>query len=1384
MLLLMATLCVNAQTDVTSLMSNPSFEEGLDGWTNDGFQTQDNTDFDLKVGIYYCERWVSSAGGDGNLPDSRISQTLTDIENGTYRLTVVGGLNNEGGPSSGMFLYANDEKVEISAKDEYTVATEVTDGTLTIAMTLESADGNYSYFDAFKLTIDVEYTVVNVSDTLLMFDEEMNTGSFTVEGFQLTDDITLSVPAGFSTNVTSVSSAGDLTEVVVTFDGVQDTSGMITISTPGADDQYVHLEGKVYGYANVFVPYLDTENLIVDPYMNSLETYSGWGNRAITTDPAKVHSGGACYESIGTEMCYPNGASLDYTFPSTLKSNTAYMLRAMINAVDGSYSFGLNNGNTATQGSNGVTVIPVPHTNGEWVQFEASFKTGEIAEGSTQQLYFNNCEGTPTGMIVYLDNYEVYELPPSDDATLSTLSTSLGELDSEFDPENDSYEVTLPFATTSLDIDVTPSDLGSSITYVDGTGSELGEDGIVTFGEDGMQVEIIVTSSDGTELSYYLDIWVEDGASDATLQGIQLDGTATDPIFSKEVKSYTALVAKGTASVQVTAIPSYAEATVSGDGTISLVDGTASTTITVTSKDGNSSDDYNLVINEADGSNYALLLNGESGEGSHVKLSATSVDTLPISIEMWMKPDGAQAANAGLFYNSANNIGLAYGSAWQGSNVLRFLANEGEGESYGSNSLTGSVIENAWHHVVVVMTDSTRTVYLDGTPSTESAGAFAFSSLDFSGDDLYLGWDATDGARAFSGAIDEVRVWNTALTAVEVQTNKYEILNGDEAHLAAYYNFDINSENNAIDLTSAQAHGVIAGGTYQASFPRADLELDTFALEGLDLTPTFIKGLTDYTILLPEGTEKVNVIAEASDASATLSGTGEVTVDSEGDIVVTVSSGEYTMDYTISYKRDVELTMTHSYSFVDGTAKDAVGNADGRLYGEGYITEGIYYADSLGSYISFPGEEIAINTYPTFSVEAYIMDTETTNESANNMLMYLGGSHEWRGADGFFFSAKNSSTGVKTSVFCNNYNNPWTTESSLTGVTIGDDLLSHHVVCVVNDSLTLYIDGVKEGATALEGDNAISNMSNDLAYLFKSGYSGDNTHLGAIYEYNIYKGSMTQEDVERNYTMGMGNGMILDDEASDATLSSLKLDTAAVEGFISANLDYTVVLPFGTEVLPSLVAEVKVDGATVKVSDVTSFGDTATVVVTSADEDYSNTYSITFVEAIDPSISTLSNLTIADTTIAGFAPEVLEYVVTLENGAVVPTIETVTTNPNAFVKIDRAFTTSDTTFITVTSEDSTTTTIYEVSFDEKEVSAIKEVETTNVKIYPTISSGVFTIEMDASLAEVSVYTMTGQLVKEFTVSSSESTFTLSKSQMYLVLVSTDIDKQVFRVIKQ
>ncbi len=68
------------ETSLTGLITNPSFESGFTGWTNNGMATQNNSSFPGKVGTNYCEAWQPN-GTKG------VSQTLT-LPQGLYRISA------------------------------------------------------------------------------------------------------------------------------------------------------------------------------------------------------------------------------------------------------------------------------------------------------------------------------------------------------------------------------------------------------------------------------------------------------------------------------------------------------------------------------------------------------------------------------------------------------------------------------------------------------------------------------------------------------------------------------------------------------------------------------------------------------------------------------------------------------------------------------------------------------------------------------------------------------------------------------------------------------------------------------------------------------------------------------------------------------------------------------------------------------------------------------------------------------------------------------------------------------------------------------------------------------------------------------------------------
>ena len=66
----------------------------------------------------------------------------------------------------------------------------------------------------------------------------------------------------------------------------------------------------------------------------------------------------------------------------------------------------------------------------------------------------------------------------------------------------------------------------------------------------------------------------------------------------------------------------------------------------------------------------------------------------------------------------------------------------------------------------------------------------------------------------WSGNIDEVRVWNIALSNTEIQSNYNTDLTGNEEGLVGYWNFNGGSGSTLADYSGNGNHGTIYGATW------------------------------------------------------------------------------------------------------------------------------------------------------------------------------------------------------------------------------------------------------------------------------------------------------------------------------------------------------------------------------------------------------------------------------------------------------------------------------------------------------------------------------------------------------------------------------------------
>lgn len=153
---------VCAQTDLTSLITNPSFEQGTDGWNHQGMNAQSNNVFSIKEGNTYMERWTGRGGAVGN---GKLSQVLSNLIPGNYELVVAAQNIQEDTPqkaqtgvwifteSSSLFTLSSSlNKTAVTVRDTYKVAFNFVTGYITIGFEAKDASGNWIAVDNFRLT--------------------------------------------------------------------------------------------------------------------------------------------------------------------------------------------------------------------------------------------------------------------------------------------------------------------------------------------------------------------------------------------------------------------------------------------------------------------------------------------------------------------------------------------------------------------------------------------------------------------------------------------------------------------------------------------------------------------------------------------------------------------------------------------------------------------------------------------------------------------------------------------------------------------------------------------------------------------------------------------------------------------------------------------------------------------------------------------------------------------------------------------------------------------------------------------------------------------------------------------------------------------------------
>lgn len=174
--------------------------------------------------------------------------------------------------------------------------------------------------------------------------------------------------------------------------------------------------------------------------------------------------------------------------------------------------------------------------------------------------------------------------------------------------------------------------------------------------------------------------------------------------------------------------------------------------------------------------------------------------TTAISLSAWVKTN-SPTSNQYIMCKNNDAFYLAVGGSGVGTQASVYL----NGVSTGWTSGVMNLADNNWHYIVATYDGSAIRLYVDAVLETSTP---AVGAINTGTNPVVIGKNAAPTGW-FAGGIDEVQIWNKALTQTDVINNMYAQLTGSETGLVAYWNFNEKNGTTLNDVTSNAINGTL-----------------------------------------------------------------------------------------------------------------------------------------------------------------------------------------------------------------------------------------------------------------------------------------------------------------------------------------------------------------------------------------------------------------------------------------------------------------------------------------------------------------------------------------------------------------------------------------------
>jgi len=231
---------------------------------------------------------------------------------------------------------------------------------------------------------------------------------------------------------------------------------------------------------------------------------------------------------------------------------------------------------------------------------------------------------------------------------------------------------------------------------------------------------------------------------------------------------------------------------------------------------------------ETAGGNYCLQFDG-AGDVVSIPYSS-ALDFGPhesFTLECWFKTSATATGPASSHiligtWNDGTSAGpfpyelrLWLGDTWADGN-LEFIVYDGV--AFDTLYVPGHWNDGRWHHVAAVRKGiQSMKVFMDRNPPVGIVPA-ANRQNTHNGQPVSIGAHVT-GFEAYSGRIDDVRIWNRARTQAQIRANMNLQLPGSTPNLVGYWKLNDGSGLRARDASPNHNHGTLLNGPIWRATP-------------------------------------------------------------------------------------------------------------------------------------------------------------------------------------------------------------------------------------------------------------------------------------------------------------------------------------------------------------------------------------------------------------------------------------------------------------------------------------------------------------------------------------------------------------------------------------